>query len=177
MNQILTGISQDKITEEIKENLGDVLLRTNFTETFNILYDLCTISSSSTSISKLFHVYLLKQFLTKHNLRNLFIEQTIQNLKNQSNTSSLSGTSALVQKLTNLPDKMYNFSATNKVFNALHYFKMLSVDIWTSLKFFHSNKSIDYDSNQFSFELLCNVFGKVSFLGYSGRQIITPINF
>jgi hypothetical protein len=163
MTQILTKITE--VNEQTKEAAVSALFVSNFTDTFNILHELCTNflppSTHSSSI-KTFHIYLMKQYLSKHKLTDLFIEQT-ENTQHQ----SLSAFMSIVQKLTNLPDKLCNFSATHKIFDSVNYFRAVSVDLWLSLKHLH-NQAVN---EQVSLQFLSTVFGKISFLGYTGSTL------
>jgi hypothetical protein len=154
VNQILSTLT--KINDQVKEAVLNTIFETNFAETFQILYDLSTNNSSQNL--RTFHIYLLKQFLSKHQLRSLFIEQS--NIQ----SSSMSAGLALIQKLTNLPDKMCNFAGTHKIFDSVAYFRMVAVDLWLCLKHFHTSQA-----EIASFQFLATVFGKISFLGFSGN--------
>ena len=170
LTQILVNLS--RVNDEIKELLLRIIFVTNFTDTFNVLYDLCTNNSltheNKNPTLKKFHIYLLKQFLTKHQLKNLLIEQTRRSQQHMCLTSS---SLPLIQRLTNLPDKLCNYSSSNKVFNSISYFKIVTIDLWLCLKHFYPIASINLssdDNNEFSLEFISTLFGKISFLGFSG---------
>jgi hypothetical protein len=156
VNQILSSLT--KINDEIKEACLDIIFRTNHAETFCILYDLATSTSTSVSNLKTFHIYLMKQFLTRHQLRNVFIEQSSIHQSSMSNS--------LIQRITNLNEKMCNYAGTHKVFDSVNYIRTVAVDLWLCLKHFQSDS--EKVNDHVSFQFVSAVFGKISFLGYSG---------
>lgn len=143
-SQVLSHIQVDS---SLKQQLSEVLFVSCFNQTFNLLYDLCCSSSSASP----FHVYLMKQFLSRHCIRDMLMDE--QSATNRSN---------LVQRITNLPDKLCNYSLAHKLFSPLSYFKLVAVDLIMCLK------SIQHDKKRRDcvIELVALVFGKITFLGY-----------
>ena len=58
-------------------------------------------------------------------------------------------------------------------FEAKNYFQTISTDLWLSLMHVHTKVkelSLFGDLKQLSIDFLINMFGKISFLGYSGKN-------
>jgi hypothetical protein len=131
--------------------------------------------------------------LNKHLLKELFLENIHKSDETKKEIKVLIE-DPIAQKITNLPDKLANIYANNLklvcfvlftlflkfwkhqfifIYSIIHsvtfipknYFKIVSIDLFLSIKSLHSLKKIT------SIEFISTVYGKMSLLGYSGRQL------
>jgi hypothetical protein len=93
----MASCSRKSEFDAIKDAILSLIIVGNYEDTFDILYDLST--SLSDSQHRDFCLYLLRQYLSKHMLKQLFIQKI--NLQQASLVED-----QIIQRVVNLPDKL-----------------------------------------------------------------------
>ena len=114
LNEILDNLNEaSKISssqhnfQELKESILTIIRSTNYTDSFNLIYDYCV--NLKASQQKDFCLYLMKFYLSKHLTKELLVEKTF--FENSNRNSLIEDD--LTQKLFNMPDKLANIYNKN----------------------------------------------------------------
>jgi hypothetical protein len=93
--------------QELKSSILRIIQSTNYSNSFDVIYDYCV--NLKASQHKDFCLYLMKFYLSKHLVKELFLEKAL--LENTNRKSLIED--ELTQKLFNLPDKLANIYNKN----------------------------------------------------------------
>lgn len=161
LSQIFSIIDSLKLSSShfIAVQLNSLLCLTNFNESFGILYDFCVAKQSEI----FFH--LIKNFISRHSIRNLIAERIETNFSNQSLIED-----TCILKICSLPDKFMailepKVAFKNKkiflnFFMPNNYFQILIADLYMFIK------QNCLNLNQNAIRLISTLYGKISFIGY-----------
>lgn len=164
LNEILNIIYFNNISSSdyIASQLTKLISLTNFNDTFSILYDFCVAKSAE------IYFYLIKNFISLHLIGKMITERSESNFT-KGNCSLIED--CVVVNICSLPDKFIGIiepkvTFKNKkqhisFFAPNNFFQIVIADLYLFLKQNFSGM------NENSIRLIGNLYGKISFLGFS----------